>query len=662
MSTVLVANRGEIAVRIIDAVHAVGMTAAVIHTSDDEAHIRHADEAVLLNGVGASPYLEIDQVIGAALSSGAAYLHPGYGFLSENADLARACTEAGIVFIGPDADALDVFGDKAKARRLAESVAVPVVPGTGLSPTPAEAAEFLREHGSVMVKATAGGGGRGLRRVSEVADLSRVMDECSREAEQYFGSGDFFLEKFVSDPRHIEIQVIGDGTAHQHLGERDCSVQRRNQKIVEIAPSPTCTAELRSGMTDAALTIASAVGLTSLATVEFLVSGDEFYFMEVNPRLQVEHTVTEQVTGIDLVAAQLRVAQGAVLEDVGLAEPPAVHGSAVQVRVNAEALQADGTLTPSAGPVDDLVLPAGRYVRVDTALRGGGRISPRFDSLVAKVIGHSDSFLGAVDVTARALADLRIAPLQTNRTLLHAILTDEAFRRGDADTGYLEAALPSLVEHTLPDDHVEARQTESTTRRGARGRGGDHREARRRGDLDQRRGGRQRPSGDRPRRRRIDEDGAPGDRGCRDDARWNPRVSGRHGGRRPGPLHTARRARTIRGRTSAAVIVRPVQVTGSRRSRRSGAGMRKTYKHGGGCEGRQAARDRSADCPREDRTLRTKGPSTRSARLPGTGTTTRKGTCWGRCARRTSCRDPADQGRRALLGVDDFSIRGGSGC
>ncbi|SMY11405.1 Acetyl/propionyl-CoA carboxylase, alpha subunit [Brevibacterium jeotgali] len=463
MSTVLVANRGEIAVRIVDAVHAVGMTAAVIHTSDDDAHIRHADEAVLLNGVGASPYLEIDQVIGAALSSGAAYLHPGYGFLSENADLARACTEAGIVFIGPDADALDVFGDKAKARRLAESVAVPVVPGTGLSPTPAEAAEFLREHGSVMVKATAGGGGRGLRRVDDASDLPRVMDECSREAEHHFGSGDFFLEKFVSEPRHIEIQVIGDGTAYQHLGERDCSVQRRNQKIVEIAPSPSLTAELRSGMTDAALTIASAVGLTSLATVEFLVSGDEFYFMEVNPRLQVEHTVTEQVTGIDLVAAQLRVAQGAVLEDVGLAEPPAVHGSAVQVRVNAEALQADGTLTPSAGPVDDLVLPAGRYVRVDTALRGGGRISPRFDSLVAKVIGHSDSFLGAVDVTARALADLRIAPLQTNRTLLHAILIDETFRRCDVDTGYLEAALPSLVEHTLPDDHIEARQTESTT-------------------------------------------------------------------------------------------------------------------------------------------------------------------------------------------------------
>ena len=286
--------------------------------------------------------------------------------------------------------------------------------------------------------------------------------------------------------------MIGDGTEYQHLGERDCSVQRRNQKIVEIAPSPHLTAELRSGMTDAALTIASAVGLTSLATVEFLVSGDEFYFMEVNPRLQVEHTVTEQVTGIDLVAAQLRVAQGAVLEDVGLAEPPAVHGSAVQVRVNAEALQADGTLTPSAGPVDDLVLPAGRYVRVDTALRGGGRISPRFDSLVAKVIGHSDGFLGgrrchcprARGPADRAAADQPHAPSR------------DPDRRGSSAEGDAGHRLPRggtavTRRHTLPDDHVAVRRAVGVDDdRGAGRCGDDHSEARRRGDLDQRRGGR----------------------------------------------------------------------------------------------------------------------------------------------------------------------------
>lgn len=462
MPTVLVANRGEIAVRIIDAVHAVGMSAAVIHTSDDDAHIRHADEAVLLTGVGASPYLDIDQVVAAACAVGATHLHPGYGFLSENAALARACAVAGVTFIGPSPEVLDVFGDKSLARQLAETSGVPVVPATGVKPSIDEARAFLREHGTVMVKATAGGGGRGLRRVADPADLESAMEECTREAQLYFGSDAFFIEKFVARPRHVEIQVIGDGKAHQHLWERDCSVQRRNQKIVEIAPSPALSPDVRVGMADAALRIAAAVDLSSLATVEFLVSGDAFYFMEVNPRLQVEHTVTEEITGIDLVATQLRVATGHTLADLCLTEPPRSRGYAVQVRVNAETIQENGEITPSAGRVDDLVLPAGRYVRVDTALRGGGRVSPRFDSLVAKVIGRSETFAGAAAVTARALEDLTIAPLQTNRALLHAILTDEAFLRGDSDTGYLEAALPSLVDHSPAGDSIETAPSEST--------------------------------------------------------------------------------------------------------------------------------------------------------------------------------------------------------
>ncbi|GAA4510767.1 acetyl-CoA carboxylase family protein [Brevibacterium yomogidense] len=462
MSTVLVANRGEIAVRIIDAVHAVGMSAAVIHTSDDDAHIRHADEAILLNGVGVAPYLDIDQVVAAARAAGATHLHPGYGFLSENAGLARACAEAGVVFIGPSPDALDAFGDKSRARRLAESVGVPVVPATDLKPSVDEAEAFLREHGAVMVKATAGGGGRGLRRVTDPADLASAMKDCAREAQLYFGSDDFFIEKLVTRPRHVEVQVIGDGRTQQHLWERDCSVQRRNQKIVEIAPSPSLSPELRAGMTEAALKIAAAVDLSSLATVEFLVSEDAFYFMEVNPRLQVEHTVTEEITGIDLVAAQLRVGTGSSLADLCLAAPPETHGFAVQVRLNAETIQEDSEITPNAGPVNDLVLPAGRYVRVDTALRGGGRVSPRFDSLVAKIIGRSETFAGAAAVTARALEDLTIAPVQTNRSLLHAVLTDETFLRGDIDTGYLEAELPSLVDHSLAGDSIETAPSEST--------------------------------------------------------------------------------------------------------------------------------------------------------------------------------------------------------
>ena len=463
MSTVLVANRGEIAVRIIDAVHAVGMTAATIYTSDDDAHIRHADHAVLLDGVGAGPYLDIEQVIQAVKQSGATFLHPGYGFLSENAELARACAAAGVVFIGPSAEVLEVFGDKAKARQLAEAQDVPVVPGTRLSPSPAETEEFLSTHGSVMIKATAGGGGRGLRRVSRATDLPTMIEECAREAEQYFGSREFFLEKYIEAPRHIEIQVISDGSSSQHLGERDCSVQRRNQKVVEIAPSPDLDPDLRSRMTGAALRIAETAGLSSLATVEFLVSGDDFYFMEVNPRLQVEHTVTEEVTGVDLVAAQLRIALGQSLDELGLSNPPAVNGFAVQARVNAEVIHPDGTLTPSAGPVAGLSLPTGRYVRVDTAARNGGSINPRFDSLVAKVIGHSTSFLGAVDITAQALADMRIESPHTNRALLHAILNDERFRNGGVGTDYLEESLPALAEHSLPEDATITRGADTAT-------------------------------------------------------------------------------------------------------------------------------------------------------------------------------------------------------
>ncbi|AXR74136.1 ATP-grasp domain-containing protein [Auritidibacter sp. NML130574] len=451
MPTVLVANRGEIAVRIVEAIHAVGMSAAVVYTADDQAHIRHADVAVELNGTGVGPYLDIDQVIAAAQSVQASYLHPGYGFLSENPELARAAQQAGIVFVGPDAHVLEVFGDKARSRQLAVSVGGPVVPATGLNPDLPQAQEFLAEHGTVMIKALAGGGGRGLRRVSDPAQLESLMRECAREAQQFFGAADVLIEKFVADPRHVEVQVIGDGHHVQQLGERDCSVQRRHQKIVEIAPSPHLSEQLRERLTAVARRIAEAVQLRSLATVEFLVTGqgpdDDLYFMEVNPRLQVEHTVTEEITGVDLVAAQLHLAAGASLTELGLDQPPVSRGYAIQARVNAEVLEADGTVTPTAGTVEHLSLPAGRYVRVDTALRAPAVINPRFDSLIAKVIGRSETFAGAAQVTARALQDLSTAPVDTNRGLLHAILTDEQFLSGAITTGYLQARLPQLREH-----------------------------------------------------------------------------------------------------------------------------------------------------------------------------------------------------------------------
>jgi acetyl/propionyl-CoA carboxylase alpha subunit/acetyl-CoA carboxylase carboxyltransferase component len=462
MSTVLVANRGEIAVRLIDAVHSVGMTAAAIYSSDDDAHIRHADHAVLLDGVGAAPYLDVDGVVSAARSARATFLHPGYGFLSENPALARACAEAGITFIGPTPETLDAFGNKSRARELAIEAGVPVVPATRVNPLLDEALDFMDTQGTVMVKATAGGGGRGLRRVTNRDRLQSAIDECVREAKLHFDSEQYFVEKFVDRPRHVEFQTIGDGRSVQHLWERDCSVQRRNQKIVEVAPSPSLPSRVRAEMASAALRIAEAVNLTSLATVEFLVSGDDFYFMEVNPRLQVEHTVTEEVTGLDLVATQLRVARGSTLAEVSLAEPPSLRGFAVQARVNAESIADDGEITPHAGPVDDLELPGGPYVRVDTALRSGGRVSPRFDSLAAKVIGRSETFVGAAAVTARAIADMRTLPLRTNRSLLHAVLTDARFQQGDTDTSYLETELSRLTSQPLGDEADSTARHEST--------------------------------------------------------------------------------------------------------------------------------------------------------------------------------------------------------
>ncbi|WP_029090440.1 acetyl-CoA carboxylase family protein [Brevibacterium album] len=454
MPTVLIANRGEVAVRIIDAVHAVGSTAVAVCAEDDDLHTRRADAVVRLEGTGPAPYLDIAQIIAAAERTGARLVHPGYGFLSESAAFARACAEAGLTFAGPSPEALETFGDKAAARDLAQRLGVPVVPATGLAPSAEEAEAFLRAHGAVMVKATSGGGGRGLRKVTEAEHLAAAIADCAREAEQFFGTADVFLERLVESPRHIEVQVVGDGSRTQHLWERDCSVQRRNQKLIEVAPSPDLPEEMRRRILAAALRIADGVGLKSLATVEFLVEDGRFHFMEVNPRLQVEHTVTEEITGVDLVAAQLRIAAGATLAEAGLAEPPAASGFALQARVNAEHLDGAGYPVPSTGRIEHLSLPSGRYVRVDTALRKGAVISPRFDSLVAKVITRAETFEGAAAAAARALEELRIDPLMSSRALLHGVLTDEEFLSGRVGTGYLDAGLSRLLAHELPCDGV----------------------------------------------------------------------------------------------------------------------------------------------------------------------------------------------------------------
>lgn len=464
---VLIANRGEIAIRIIRGIHEIGGKAIAVHPADDadSLHVRTADEAVQLPGVGTAAYLDIDAVVGAALSGGAQAIHPGYGFLSENAAFARRCSEAGIVFIGPTPETLDLFGDKARARDYAIECDVPVLPGTSEATSLTDAETFADRHGAVMIKALAGGGGRGMRAVVETADLRDAYAEASAEALHSFGKGEVYVEKLLTAPQHIEVQILGDGTgAVVALGERDCSIQRRHQKLVEVAPSPWLSAPLRKSLVEAATSLAEGISYAGLGTFEFLVEGDEFWFMEANPRVQVEHTVTEEVTGIDLIAAHLAVAGGATLADLGLTEAPSPRGVAIQVRVNAETLGPDGAPVPSAGVLRRFEMPSGPGVRVDTYGYQGYRTNPRYDSLLAKVIAHGADLSRACARAEGALEELEIDGVATNADLLHGIVSSQRFRTIQWDTGFIAANIEQLITHTRPSaatpeetDHAKAR-------------------------------------------------------------------------------------------------------------------------------------------------------------------------------------------------------------
>lgn len=458
----LIANRGEIAVRLIRAVREAGLQAVAVHPADDRdsLHVRRADAAVQLPGEGVAAYLDAAAIIEAARQSGCGAVHPGYGFLSENPDFAQLCADAGLLFIGPAPETLRVLGDKARARAFAAAQKVAVLPGTSGPTTPEEARAFAEKHGAVMVKALSGGGGRGMREVTDLNDLAQAFERCRSEARAAFGNDAVYVERLARRPRHIEIQVIGDGRAVQHLGERDCSIQRRHQKLIEVAPSPSLNDGLRQRIIGAALRLAQALNYRSLGTFEFLVDGDDFFFMEANPRLQVEHTVTEEVTGVDLVAAQLRIAAGATLADIGLAQPPRPRGFAVQARVNLETLDADGLPRPSAGTIGSFALPFGPGVRVDTCGYPGYRVSPRYDSLIAKVIGRGDDFASAARRCANALAEFDIGGLATNLDLAHAIVTDADFTSGRFDTGYIATHLGRLLTHRRPASASADPQTE----------------------------------------------------------------------------------------------------------------------------------------------------------------------------------------------------------
>ena len=443
---VLVANRGEIALRVVRACQELGVAAVAVYSDADESalHVLHADEAV---NIGPPPagksYLNVEALIEAARDTGAEAVHPGYGFLAENASFAAAVRDAGLMFIGPSAEAIEKMGNKSAARRLAKEAEVPVVPGSENASSANEAVETAGEIGyPVMVKAAAGGGGRGIRIAENEEGLRKAVQVARREAEAAFGDGTLYLEKLLVAPRHVEVQVMGDHNGDViHLYERECSMQRRRQKVLEEAPSPGISPEVRGRMTEAAVRLAREAGYANAGTVEFLVergeAGDEFFFIEMNTRIQVEHPVTEMLTGVDLVKEQIRVAAGEPLslrqEDVPMV------GHAMEFRINAE--DPDHDFMPSPGEVSFLDVPGGPGVRVDSAIYQGYKIPPFYDSLVGKLIVWALTREEAISRARRALREYRLEGIKTTIPLHLRLLEDEALRSGEYHTGYLEELL-----------------------------------------------------------------------------------------------------------------------------------------------------------------------------------------------------------------------------
>ena len=439
---VLVANRGEIALRVVRACQELGVPAVAVYSDADETalHVRHADEAVNIGPPAAGKsYLNAERIVEAAKEAGADAVHPGYGFLAENAAFARAVTEAGLKFIGPSAEAIEKLGDKAAARRLAKEADVPVVPGSDNVSSVDEAVETAEGIGyPVMIKAAAGGGGRGIRVAENEEELRESVQAAKREAQAAFGDGTLYLEKFLAGPRHVEVQVMADGAGDAiHLFERECSMQRRRQKLLEESPSPGLRPEVREKMCGAAVRLAREAGYENAGTVEFLVEGAEFYFIEMNTRIQVEHPVTEMLTGVDLVKEQILVASG---EPLGVKqEDVPFNGHAIEFRLNAEDPEND--FMPSPGEVTFLDVPGGPGVRVDSAMYQGYKIPPFYDSMVGKLIVWALTREEAISRARRALKEYRLEGIKTTIPLHLRLLEDEAFRSGDYHTGYLEELL-----------------------------------------------------------------------------------------------------------------------------------------------------------------------------------------------------------------------------
>ena len=443
---ILVANRGEIAVRVMRACRELGISSVAVFSEVDRAalHVLMADEAYLIGAAAAAEsYLNIGKILEVAKGCGADAIHPGYGFLSENAKFAQACADAGIKFIGPSAAAMEMMGSKTRARQEMEKAGVPFVPGTSRA---LESAQQARDAAAkigypVMLKAAAGGGGKGMRLVHAATELQAALEAAQSEAQRAFGDGEVYLEKAILNPRHIEMQVLADEHGNTvYLGERECSIQRRHQKVLEEAPSPLVDAEMRRRMGEIAVRVARTAHYANAGTVEFLVDAEkDFYFLEMNTRLQVEHPVTELITGLDLVHLQIRIAAGERLpftqEDV------VIRGHAMECRIYAE--DADDNFFPSPGKIEALQTPAGPGIRLDSGVYAGWTVPLDYDPLLAKLIGYGEDRQQAIARLARALPEYFVAGIKTNLGLFRRILADENFQSGKIDTGYLERLLQS---------------------------------------------------------------------------------------------------------------------------------------------------------------------------------------------------------------------------
>jgi acetyl-CoA carboxylase biotin carboxylase subunit len=448
---VLIANRGEIALRIIRTCHEMGLeTVAVYSTADrDSLHVRFADEAVCIGPpAGRDSYLRFDRIIAAAEVTGADAIHPGYGFLAENADFSAICQDHDIKFIGPNPETIRMMGDKSLAKDTMAKAGVPVVPGSdGEVPTAKAGKKLADEMGyPVMIKASAGGGGKGMRVVWKSEEFEKQFNTASNEAEAAFGNGGCYVEKFVTGPRHVEIQILGDGKGNViHFGERECSIQRRHQKLLEESPSPVVDAELRAAMGEAAIKGAKAVNYEGAATVEFLLdSQGNFYFMEMNTRIQVEHPVTEDVADCDLVEYQIRVAMGENVRERDIR----IYGHAIECRINAE--DPFRNFSPSPGTITTFHPPGGHGVRVDTHVYTGYLIPPHYDSMIAKLIVRARTRDLAIQKMLRALDEFVIEGVKTTIPFHQQLLRDERFIKGDFDTRFLESfTLQELEEDAI---------------------------------------------------------------------------------------------------------------------------------------------------------------------------------------------------------------------